>query len=72
LSGLPFNDTSARPLWPELADMGERLELYDLANDDGRDFDFDGFSINLAAMPVHADTVKQLWGRLKAEVPKWL
>jgi|EP01049_Picozoa_sp_SAG25_P008905 hypothetical protein len=52
--------------------MGERLELYDLANDDGRDFDFDGFSINLAAMPVHADTVKQLWGRLKAEVPKWL
>ena len=52
--------------------MGERVELYDLAADDGRDFDFAGYSLNVAAMPEHGATVARLWAQLKAEVPTWL
>eukprot|EP01043_Picozoa_sp_COSAG02_P065121 COSAG02_NODE_9729_length_2129_cov_2.200493_1_plen_179_part_00 len=69
---LPFDDDSARPIWPDLSDMGERLELYNLTNDDGRGFDYDGYSLNLANMPEYTSTIQQLWAELKAEVPKWL
>ena len=71
---LPFNDTSSRVAvpWPSLSEMAGQIELYDLRGDDGRDFDFDGYSTNLASKPQHAATTKQLWGRLKATVPTWL
>ena len=48
---LEFNDTTARPIWPAggLDDMRDRIELFDLRTDDGRDFDFDGYSLNVAA-----------------------
>jgi hypothetical protein len=112
---LPFDDDSARPIWPDLDDMGalpptwlaypptrhesemgrgrhccscncvgspdwmvawglagERIELYDLSTDDGRNFDFDGYSLNLANTPAYASTVQELWAELKAEVSKWL
>lgn len=51
---------------------GERIELYDLSTDDGRNFDFDGYSLNLANTPAYASTVQELWAELKAEVSKWL
>ena len=69
---LPFDDKTARPFWPALSDMGERLELYNLTKDDGRDFDFAGYSLNLALLPTNAALVKRFWTQLKAEVPKWL
>jgi hypothetical protein len=71
---LQFNDTSARPIWPPggLDDMRDRIELYDLSSDDGRDFDFDGYSLNVANMPKWSAKVAELWAELKAEVPKWL
>lgn len=69
---LPFDDDSARATWLDFKDMGERIELYDLTADDGRDFDFAGYSLNLANLPQHADTVQELWAQLKAEVPKFL
>ena len=71
---LPFDDATSRVVtpWPSIAAMGEHIELYDLRNDDGRDFDFDGYSVNLATEPDQAATTKQLWGKLKATVPTWL
>ena len=58
--------------WPSLADMAGRIELYDLEKDDGRDFDFDGYSVNLAGRPAHAATLQALWKQLEAAVPTWL
>lgn len=71
---LPFNDTSSRVVapWPSLSEMAGQIELYDLRDDDGRDFDFDGYSANLASQPQHAATTKQLWEKLKVTVPTWI
>ena len=52
--------------------MAGQIELYDLEKDDGRDFDFDGYSINLAGQPAHAATLQALWKQLEAAVPTWL
>lgn len=52
--------------------MAGRIELYDLEKDDGRDFDFDGYSVNLAGRPAHAATLQALWKQLEAAVPTWL
>lgn len=72
MARLPFDDATARPIWPDLADMGERMELYDLTTDTGRDFDFEGYSVNVASMPEHATRVAQFFGQLKQIVPTWL
>eukprot|EP01047_Picozoa_sp_COSAG01_P038039 COSAG01_NODE_3062_length_6651_cov_63.810745_2_plen_226_part_00 len=71
---LPFDDTAARVAtpWPSLAAMHSQIELYDLRLDHGRDFDFDGYSYNVAGKPEHAATVEQLWQQLKTTVPTWL
>jgi hypothetical protein len=71
---LQMDDDTARPIWPAggLDDMGDRIELYDLHGDDGRDFDYDGYSLNVANMPQNKEKVAALWAELKVEVPKWL
>jgi len=46
-------------------------ELFDLSLDTGRDFDFDGYSLNLATQPKHATTVASLQAQLKAAVLSW-
>jgi len=48
---------------------------YDLKNDDGRDFDFEGYSLNMAVRSPHepyASVAKQLYAQLKETVPTWL
>ena len=37
----------------------------------GRNFDFAGYSINLATEPDHAVLVAQSYARLKAAAPGW-
>jgi hypothetical protein len=46
-------------------------ELYDLTNDTGRDFDFDGYSTNLAMDGTYASEVAALLAALRAEVQTW-
>ena len=46
-------------------------ELFDLTADTGRDFDFPGYSLNLAKIPEHASEVQTLLAELKAEVKTW-
>jgi hypothetical protein len=46
-------------------------ELFDLSGDDGRDFDYPGYSFNLANQPKHAARVKQLNAELRATVATW-
>ena len=48
---------------------------YDLKEDDGRDFDFDGYSLNVAVQSPHepyASVAKKLYAQLKETVPTWL
>ena len=47
------------------------VELYDVAEDDGRSFDFDGYSVNLAPLGKHNETVDRLLTELKAAVASW-
>lgn len=47
------------------------MELYDAAQDDGRDFDFAGYSTNLAGREEYGAVVKQLHDRLVAAVESW-
>ena len=47
------------------------MELYDLSNDTGRDFDYDGYSTNLANDEAHASEVHSLLIALRAEVQTW-
>lgn len=46
-------------------------ELFDLTGDTGRDFDFPGYSLNLANLPQYAAEVKSLLATLKAAVDTW-
>jgi hypothetical protein len=47
------------------------VELYNLANDTGRDFDFAGYSLNLATSPTYRDEVASLTQDLRAAVQTW-
>ena len=44
-------------------------ELYDLSSDTGRDMDFAGYAVNVAAQ--HADTLPQLRAQLRAAQQTW-
>jgi len=46
-------------------------ELFDLSMDTGRDFDFDGYSMNLAPHPEYKETVEQLQAQLKEAAQSW-
>jgi hypothetical protein len=46
-------------------------ELYDLHNDTGADFDFDGYSLNLASQPQHASLIAGKSKELEATVATW-
>jgi len=46
-------------------------ELFDLTMDTGRDFDFDGYSVNLANRAEYHDVVQQLQGQLKTAASSW-
>ena len=60
-----FNASSKRVDWESVA----ATELFDLTGDDGRDFDFPGYSNNIAlSNPVE---VKALQDELKTAVDSW-
>ena len=46
-------------------------ELFDLLNDDGRNFDFAGYSLNLANQSSFANIVQQLHTTLQQAVETW-
>merc|ERR1711920_1029409 len=46
-------------------------ELFNLTDDTGRDFDFHGYSVNLANGPEHGSTVQMLKEKLRAAVATW-
>ena len=64
---MAFNKTTLRVDWDQVA----ATELYDLSADTGRDFDFDGYSTNLALRTNHSAEVARLLSDLKAEVLTW-
>ena len=64
---MPWDAAAGRANW----DGPVAYELFDLAGDDGRDFDFDGFNVNLANDAAQADTVAQLRATLLAAVESW-
>eukprot|EP00658_Telonema_sp_P-2_P083768 TRINITY_DN915_c0_g1_i3.p1 TRINITY_DN915_c0_g1~~TRINITY_DN915_c0_g1_i3.p1 ORF type:complete len:518 (-),score=77.98 TRINITY_DN915_c0_g1_i3:336-1889(-) len=49
----------------------EAQELYDLSDDPGTDFDFAGYSHNLAGNPVYGTMVSQFQAELEEEVNSW-
>lgn len=62
-----FNKTTLRVDWDQVM----AKELYDLSKDTGRDFDFDGYSTNLALETNHSEEVAELLSDLKTEVLTW-
>ena len=64
---VPFDNATLRVDW----NRSVALELYDLTDDDGRDFDFAGYSSNLALDPAYASRVDELLPQLKAAVESW-
>jgi hypothetical protein len=64
---VPFDNTTQRVDWNKSA----MVELYNLANDTGRDFDFAGYSLNLATSPTYRDEVASLTQDLRAAVQTW-
>eukprot|EP00038_Savillea_parva_P000752 m.98441 g.98441 ORF g.98441 m.98441 type:complete len:681 (-) comp10258_c0_seq1:18-2060(-) len=64
---VPMNSTSLRANWNGTV----ATELYDLTNDTGRDFDFDGYSFNLATDASYAGEVATLLSQLHEEVDTW-
>jgi hypothetical protein len=65
---LPFDNATLRVDWRA---GPAATELYDLASDDGRDFDFAGYSDNVAGKAEHAATLRKLLGELEAAVQSW-
>ena len=64
---MAFNKTTLRVNWDDVA----ATELYDLTDDTGRDFDFVGYSTNLAVDPNHTAEVSKLLTELRSEVLTW-
>lgn len=64
---VPMDNATLRANWNRTIAM----ELYDLTNDTGRDFDFDGYSTNLAMSSEHAAEVATLLSDLHAAVNTW-
>lgn len=67
---VPWDTASLSADWSRLGVQGGQ-ELYDLANDTGRDFDFPGYSTNLAADPAYSAVAARLLARLRAAVESW-
>lgn len=62
---VPFDNSTMRGDW----DSHDIVHgLYDLRQDDGRDFDFDGYASNVAELPEHKELVQQLYQTLKEHV----
>ena len=66
---VPWNNLTLRVEWNNTQAMG--LELFDLAADTGRDFDFAGYSTNVAQDSANAKEVADLLADLHAEVDTW-
>ncbi|EGD76787.1 iduronate sulfatase [Salpingoeca rosetta] len=64
---VPFDNTTMRVDWNRTA----AYELYDLTADTGRDFDFDGFSVNLANNASYATLVGNFSQQLQHAVNTW-
>ena len=64
---MAFNKTTLRVDWDKVA----ATELYDLGADTGRDFDFDGYSTNLALNANHSAETAKLLAELHEEVLTW-
>lgn len=62
---MAFDDSTLAADWTSVV----ATELYDLTADDGRDFDFEGYSHNVVA--AHKDEVATLLKDLEAEVKTW-
>lgn len=62
---VPFDNSTMRVDWSRLA----ATELYDLQGDDGSNFDFDGYNVNVAA--AHNATCAEMLEELKAAVNSW-
>ena len=66
---VPWNNLTLKVEWNNTQAMG--LELYDLTADTGRDFDFAGYSTNVAQDSANAKEVADLLADLHAEVDTW-
>lgn len=66
---VPFDNTTMRVDWNRTELM--RQEYFNLSADTGRDFDFPGYSLNLAQDPCCAAHAGQLLEELRATVDTW-
>eukprot|EP00051_Salpingoeca_urceolata_P028465 m.487006 g.487006 ORF g.487006 m.487006 type:complete len:523 (+) comp24735_c0_seq1:84-1652(+) len=65
---LKFSDKVKRTMdWEHIG----AEELYDLTTDDGTNFDYDGYNINVVDNPAHAAIVTSLRAKLKTAVESW-
>jgi len=67
---VPWSSMDEGPDWTRFPSEGAS-ELFNLQGDTGRDFDFDGYSKNLASEPSMAQIVRELYERLVAAVGTW-
>eukprot|EP00927_Polykrikos_kofoidii_P069047 TRINITY_DN64459_c0_g1_i1.p1 TRINITY_DN64459_c0_g1~~TRINITY_DN64459_c0_g1_i1.p1 ORF type:complete len:752 (+),score=102.28 TRINITY_DN64459_c0_g1_i1:66-2321(+) len=64
---VPVDKVNVRPDW----DANVHLELFDLRGDDGRNFDFDGYSTNVVDRPENQWLVRALKDSLRHSVESW-
>eukprot|EP00927_Polykrikos_kofoidii_P074488 TRINITY_DN7048_c0_g1_i1.p1 TRINITY_DN7048_c0_g1~~TRINITY_DN7048_c0_g1_i1.p1 ORF type:complete len:948 (+),score=126.41 TRINITY_DN7048_c0_g1_i1:68-2911(+) len=64
---VPFDKRHLRADW----NKPTPVELYDLHGDDGRNFDFDGYSTNVADRPENQALISVLKGDLRRAVESW-
>eukprot|EP00931_Biecheleriopsis_adriatica_P081843 TRINITY_DN55181_c0_g1_i1.p1 TRINITY_DN55181_c0_g1~~TRINITY_DN55181_c0_g1_i1.p1 ORF type:complete len:529 (-),score=66.45 TRINITY_DN55181_c0_g1_i1:11-1597(-) len=67
---VPWDHAKASAVWPSL-DMAGAVELYDLRGDDGRNFDFTGYSKNLAQLDEYKNLVAKFHEELRLAVNGW-
>ena len=64
---VPMVNATQRVDWTRVA----AYELYDLHGDTGSDFDFDGYSKNIASAPEHASLIASKSAALQKVVETW-
>lgn len=68
-SWVPFDNHTNRVAWQPPALVYH--ELYNLSNDDGRNFDYGGYSANVAGLPKNVPLVTELLAELQDAVASW-
>ncbi len=64
---VPFDNATMKANWT----FPVAKELFNLTTDTGRDFDYDGYSLNLADDPSYASIVASMLASLQQAVTNW-